>query len=175
MLYHIVLVSVIHLHRSVIGKHISPPSWTSLPPYPTPVGCHRAPDLSSTHHTANSHWLVDLCSVSAGKESTCNAGDLGSIPGLGRFPWRNERLPTPVFWPGEFHGLYSPWGHKELDTTERPSLVILPGESHGQRSLAGYVRGVAKSRRWLKWLTLSLHNVYVIFLVQQLVRVTFIP
>ena len=27
-------------------------------------------------------------------------------------------LPTPVFWPGEFHGLYSPWGHKESDTTE---------------------------------------------------------
>ena len=24
-----------------------------------------------------------------------------------------KRLPTPVFWPGEFHGLYSPWGHKE--------------------------------------------------------------
>ena len=33
-------------------------------------------------------------------------------------PWRKERLPTPVFWPGEFHGLYSPWGHKESDTTE---------------------------------------------------------
>ena len=30
-----------------------------------------------------------------------------------------ERLPTSVFWPGEFHGLYSPWGHKESDTTER--------------------------------------------------------
>ena len=28
------------------------------------------------------------------------------------------RLPTPVFWPREFHGLYSPWGHKELETTE---------------------------------------------------------
>ena len=27
-------------------------------------------------------------------------------------------LPTPVFWPREFHGLYSPWGHKELDMTE---------------------------------------------------------
>ena len=25
---------------------------------------------------------------------------------------------TPVFWPGEFPGLYSPRGHKELDTTE---------------------------------------------------------
>jgi len=27
--------------------------------------------------------------------------------------WRRERLPTPVFWPGEFHGLYSPWGCKD--------------------------------------------------------------
>ena len=51
----------------------------------------------------------------AGKESTCNAGDLGSIPGLGKIHWRREMLPTPVFWPGEFHGLYSPWGCKELD------------------------------------------------------------
>ena len=32
-----------------------------------------------------------------------------------------ERLPTPVFWLGEFHGLYSPWGHKESDMTERLS------------------------------------------------------
>ena len=32
--------------------------------------------------------------------------------------WRRERLPTPVFWPGEFHGPYSLWGRKELDTTE---------------------------------------------------------
>ena len=29
-----------------------------------------------------------------------------------------ERLPTPVFWPGEFHGLYNPWGRKESDTTD---------------------------------------------------------
>ena len=36
--------------------------------------------------------------------------------------WRRERLPTPVFWPREFHGLYSPWSHKELDTTEQISL-----------------------------------------------------
>ena len=27
-------------------------------------------------------------------------------------------LPTPILWPGEFHALYSPWGRKELDTTE---------------------------------------------------------
>ena len=53
---------------------------------------------------------------SAGKESACNAGDLGSIPGLGRSP--GEGKGYPVFWPGEFHGLYSPWGCKEPDTTE---------------------------------------------------------
>ena len=29
--------------------------------------------------------------------------------------WKRERLPSPVFWPGDFHGLYSPWGHKDLD------------------------------------------------------------
>ena len=41
---------------------------------------------------------------SEGEESPCNAGDLDSIPGLGRFPWRREWLPTPVFLPGESHG-----------------------------------------------------------------------
>ena len=56
---------------------------------------------------------------SAGKESACNAGDLGLIP------WRRERLPTPVFWPGEFHGLYSPWGCKESDTTEQLALALM--------------------------------------------------
>ena len=39
-----------------------------------------------------------------------------------KIPWRRARLPTPVFWPGEFHGLYSPWGRKESDVTERLSL-----------------------------------------------------
>ena len=37
--------------------------------------------------------------------------------------WRRERLPTPVFWPGEFHGLYHPWGRKEADTTEQASCI----------------------------------------------------
>ena len=39
-------------------------------------------------------------------------------------PWRRERQSTPVFLPGESHGQrslesYSPWGHKELDTSEQ--------------------------------------------------------
>ena len=48
----------------------------------------------------------------------------GFDPWVGKIPWRRERLPTPVFWPREFHGQYSPWGHKELDTTERLSLSL---------------------------------------------------
>ena len=40
-------------------------------------------------------------------------GDMGSIPGLGRSPGEVGLYPTPVFWPGEFHGLYSPWGRKK--------------------------------------------------------------
>ena len=57
---------------------------------------------------------------SAGKESTCNARDLRPAfnPQVGKIPWRRERLPTPVIWPGKFHVLYSSWGGKELDTTE---------------------------------------------------------
>ena len=60
---------------------------------------------------------------SAGEESACNAGDLGLMlgfdPCVGKIPWRRERLPTLVFWPGEFHG-----GHKESDRTERLSLFF---------------------------------------------------
>ena len=53
------------------------------------------------------------------KAPACNAGDPGSIPWVGKILWRRAWQPTPIF---------------------------LPGESHGQRSLAGTVHGVAKSR-----------------------------
>ena len=51
-------------------------------------------------------------------------------PWVGKIPWRREQLPTPVFWPGEFHGQrslagYSPWGHREQDTTEQLSLHFI--------------------------------------------------
>ena len=64
---------------------------------------------------------------SAGKESACNAGDLGSIPELGRSPGERKRLPTPVFWPGEFHELCSLWDRKESDMTERLSFTHCRG------------------------------------------------
>ena len=43
---------------------------------------------------------------------------------VGKIPWRKERLPTPVFWPGELHGLYSPWCCKESDMSEWLSLSL---------------------------------------------------
>ena len=60
---------------------------------------------------------------------TClQCGRPGFDPWVGKIPWRRERLPTPVFWPGEFHGLYTPWGPKEWDMTERLSVsnVVIP-------------------------------------------------
>ena len=67
---------------------------------------------------------------SEGEESACNAGDLGLIPGSGRYPWRRKWQPTPVLLPGESHGHrglvdYSPWDHKESDTTERLHFTLL--------------------------------------------------
>ena len=45
--------------------------------------------------------------------------------GLGRPPWRRELLPTPEFWPGEFHRLYSPLSQKESGLNERLSLFLV--------------------------------------------------
>ena len=52
------------------------------------------------------------------------AGGFFTIWDTKEAPWRREWLPALVFWPGEFHGLYSPWGRKELDTAEWLSLSL---------------------------------------------------
>ena len=56
-----------------------------------------------------------------------NAGDIGSILGLGRSPGggngkTHSRIPAGKTPWTEEPGGYSPWGHKELDTTERLTL-----------------------------------------------------
>ena len=68
---------------------------------------------------------TDFPGGSGSKASAYNVGDLGSIPELGRSPGEGNSYPTLVFRPGEFHGLYSPWGLKESDTTERLSLSVV--------------------------------------------------
>ena len=57
---------------------------------------------------------------SVGKESACNAGDPGLIPGLGR-PWRRDRLPTPVFL-GFLGG-----SHGKESTRNVGDLGLIPG------------------------------------------------
>ena len=62
---------------------------------------------------------------SAGKESACNVGDLGWIPGLGRSPAEDKDY--PLRYPGLENSmalLYSPWGHKELGMTEQLSFNL---------------------------------------------------
>ena len=64
--------------------------------------------------------FLDLPGGSHSKESTCNAGDLGSIPGLGRFPGEGNDYPLQCS--GLENSMDSPRGGKELDTTEPLSL-----------------------------------------------------
>ena len=56
---------------------------------------------------------------SAGKESMCNAGDLGLIPGLGRSTGEGKGYPL------QCSSLESSWGRRESDTTECLSLSLL--------------------------------------------------
>ena len=59
------------------------------------------------------------------KNPSAKAGDmrLGFNPWVRKIPWRRRWQPSPVFLPRESHGQrslvgYSPWGHKESDTTQ---------------------------------------------------------
>ena len=69
------------------------------------------------------------------KESSCNAGDAGSIPGSGRSPGGGKWQPAPVF--------------------------SLPGEVHGQRSLVGcraIVCGIPTPTDTIEWLTFTMYK-----------------
>ena len=65
---------------------------------------------------------------SDGRKSTCNVGDLSSIPGLGRSPGGGHGNPLQYSCLENPHGQrslagYSPWGCKESDTTEQLSTA----------------------------------------------------
>ena len=65
------------------------------------------------------------------KNLFANAGDMGSIPGAGRFPEGGNGNPLQYSCLGNpmdrgAWGCYSPWGHKESDTTEHYCQSILP-------------------------------------------------
>ena len=66
---------------------------------------------------------------SAARESTCTAEDLGSIPGLGRYLGGGHAKPLQYSCLDNLmdRGAWraSPWGHRELDTTERLRTTVL--------------------------------------------------
>ena len=72
---------------------------------------HRPNDWITGEVPREKFLKRDSLGAQHGKESACNAGDSGSIPGSERFPWTRA------------------W---------QPTTVLLPGVSHGQRSLEGY-------------------------------------
>ena len=86
----------------------------------------------------NPKEIRDFPDSSLGNES-CNVGDLGSIPGLGRSPGEGHGNPLQYSRLENPHGQrslagYSPWGRKESDTTERLSahtngIIVLPSYS----------------------------------------------
>ena len=69
---------------------------------------------------------MDFPGGTIGKEPICQCKRCkrpGFDPWVGKIPWRRAWQPTLVFLPGESHGQkslagYSPWGHKDSDTTE---------------------------------------------------------
>ena len=87
---------------------------------------------------------------SADKESTCNAGDLGLTPGLGRSPGEGIGYPPQYSWTSlvaqkvkNLPAVWETWVWP-LDWEDpwrrawQPTLVFLPGEFHAQRSLEGH-------------------------------------
>ena len=67
-------------------------------------------------------WLSD-------KESACQCKKCRFNPWVEKIPWRRKWQATPVFLSGKSYGQrsvegYSPWGHKESDTTERLSTYL---------------------------------------------------
>ena len=118
--------------------------FLSLPPRSCPLHCgsllqREIREEMKQSNLAPSPWLwihfgwwEEVGSPGGGsvsKESACQCRRHGFDPWVRKIPWRREWLPTPV---------------------------SLPGESHGQRSLAGYSPGVAESDKTER---LSTHTV----------------
>ena len=99
-------------HSSILASKIL---WTEKPGRLQSIGSQRV-----GHDRATS-----LSLSSAFSKTSLN---------IRKFPWRRKWHPTPVFLPGKSHGGrspvgYSPWGHKESNTTERLHFTSLQRES----------------------------------------------
>ena len=96
---------------------------------PLPPGRFPTDEWSNRKFLNTSRFIKGLPSWLSSKESTCQWRKhkrCGFNAWVRRIPWSRKWQPVPVFMPGKFHGQsglvdYSPWSHKEQDTTERLS------------------------------------------------------
>ena len=66
---------------------------------------------------------------------------------VGKIPWRKDRLPTPVFWPGEFHGVAKTEQLSQPDENkQRPLMLNLLLEGSKPASLAFLLRLKGRQR-----------------------------
>ena len=77
--------------------------------------------LAHNEKSTKCYWIniMGFPSGESGEESTCNAGDVRSIPGSRKIPWRGKWQPALVSTSGTSPGQrslagYSPWGHKRV-------------------------------------------------------------
>ena len=103
-----------------------------------PFQCQLQTDTCQEHYQQPNNRDICLCGncvfpdSSVGKRSACNAGEPSLIPGLGRSPGGGMGYPFQYSCPENPYGQrsladYSPWGCKELDTTERLSTHLRLG------------------------------------------------
>ena len=137
-------------------------------------GSGRSPGEGIFSKNTSSPVFLGFPGVSGSKKSTCNVGNLGSVPGLGRSPGGGHGNPLQYSCLENPHGQrslagYSPWGHKELDTTERLSTaqplstILLP-----YRSLQS-IEYSALIRRFLLIIYFIYKSVYMSIPVSQFV------
>ena len=92
------------------------------------------PAVHCTGHSLSLPKVVFPLPESSGSDSRSVCLQYGRPrfdPWVRKIPWRRKWQPTPVLLPGKFHGQrslvgYSPWGHKESDTTEKLHFTSLP-------------------------------------------------
>ena len=88
-------------------------------------------------------WEIDGETVETASDFILGGSQITADPWVGKTLWRNERLPTPVFWPG------NPWGCKELDRTE---WLSLSNKFHSEFCVIIFWLNKCSSKQCKKWL-----------------------
>ena len=108
-----------HTHTDILNYHKSSVSF-------------YVPITGSGHQYCSLYLFSPIPGSSDSKESSCNAGNVGLIPGSGRFLEKEMATHSSIL-AKKFHGQrslvgYSPWGHKELNTTEQITYFNLSSQ-----------------------------------------------